>query len=226
MKKVLLSLTVVSSLLFAACSEGEDSGEEGTEENAPAENKDGEEAKKDGEEEKTESATYVVNAEESYVKWNSFMKNNPDHGHTGTVAVSEGKIMVEGEKVKGGNFTFDISSLKEPGAEEEKVKDLTGHLKGEDFFAVESNGQPTFELTGIEGSTVKGKLTANGVTQNVAFDAEIKMEGDKMMAKAKDFEVNFVDFKMPWFAQDKEEEKKILNPSVKFKELKLVASKQ
>ncbi len=68
---------------------------------------------------------------------------------------------------------------------------LTGHLKSDDFFAVEKHPTARFVSTaikpGAEGGkthTVTGNLTLRGVTREVSFPAEIDVTDEALRAKA------------------------------------------
>jgi polyisoprenoid-binding protein YceI len=90
-----------------------------------------------------------------------------------------------------GGFSFDAAS---PAAASVKVEIDTAsvntnhaerdkHLKSGDFLNVEANPKAMFESTGIEvtgerTATIKGNLTLNGVTKEVAITAEYVGGGD------------------------------------------------
>ena len=58
----------------------------------------------------------------------------------------------------------------------ERIKNLTDHLKGVDFFAVAHFPTATFEITTIkkkipDSLKVSGNLTIKGITKTITFDA-------------------------------------------------------
>lgn len=65
---------------------------------------------------------------------------------------------------------------------------LTGHLKSDDFFAVETYPTATFQSTSIEktedGYAVTGNLDLHGVVKSVTFPAQITVDGDSVSAQA------------------------------------------
>ncbi|GIK52798.1 MAG: YceI family protein [Planctomycetaceae bacterium] len=67
---------------------------------------------------------------------------------------------------------------------------LDGHLKSDDFFAVEKNPKSKFETTKIEkkgdGYEVTGNLTLRGVTKSLTFPAKISV-GEKDVSVKADF---------------------------------------
>ncbi len=75
---------------------------------------------------------------------------------------------------------------------------LTGHLKSDDFFAVETFPTATFESTEIVaneegGHTVTGNLTLHGVTKQISFPADILLTDEGFTAKA-EFSIMRFDF--------------------------------
>ena len=67
------------------------------------------------------------------------------------------------------------------------VPALDDHLKGADFFNVETNPEITFKSTavkqsGVNRGVVTGDLTINGVTKPVDLDVTLNFEGDHPLA--------------------------------------------
>lgn len=75
---------------------------------------------------------------------------------------------------------------------------LTGHLKSEDFFEVETYPEAVFESTEITespdgGYELTGNLTLHGVTKQISFPAEITRTDDAVTANA-EFAIKRFDF--------------------------------
>ncbi len=77
---------------------------------------------------------------------------------------------------------------------------LTGHLKSEDFFAVERHPKTRFTSTQIKAGgeggtthTVTGNLDLHGVTKAITFPATIRVSGDRVEVDA-EFAINRKDF--------------------------------
>ena len=132
---------------------------------------------------------YKVDTSESIVNW---------HGkkvlgqHNGTVKISEGNIVVENGKVKGGKVKVDISTLESLDlAGDEKTKAmLEGHLKSDDFFNAEKYPEITFKINSVEekikGNTdhvVNGEMTIRDITKTVSFPAKVTLENNKVTAE-------------------------------------------
>ncbi|SHN42625.1 YceI family protein [Chitinophaga sp. CF418] len=111
--------------------------------------------------------------------------------HTGTINISSGTLNVENNALKSGSFKLDTRSIAVS-----DIKDadgnakLTGHLKSDDFFAVEKYPSADFQITGIKPHgdnqyDLTGKLTIKGITNDINFPATIKVDKDKLTATAK-----------------------------------------
>lgn len=123
--------------------------------------------------------------------------------HTGTVAVTEGKITVEGNEVTSGNFTADLTTMiptddnytPEEGKSKEK---LVGHLSSPDFFMVDSFPTARFEITShdVANNTITGNLTIRGKTneetvKDVSIDLAAKTASGKLTFDRNEYDVAF-----------------------------------
>lgn len=134
------------------------------------------------------NATYETNVSESSVVWTA--TKVVSGGHTGTVKISQGSLEIDGSELKGGSFEIDMTTIANTDIEGEWRAKLEGHLKSDDFFAVETYKTATLKITNVE-STSKGKydvtadLTVKGKTAAVTFPAEVNVKGGKATATAK-----------------------------------------
>lgn len=127
--------------------------------------------------------TLVVDVQASTVYWKG-TKMRRLRKHEGTIKLSEGSFELAEGKVTGGEFVIDMGSIKVtdiPAHETVPIKNLTDHLKSEDFFAVERFPKATFKLTKVllqEGTThtIEGNLTIRGITHSIEFEAKIDYE--------------------------------------------------
>ena len=79
---------------------------------------------------------------------------------------------MEGDKIVGGSFVVDMSSITPldenyapDGSAQGTREMLVGHLSSGDFFAIEENPTASFEITGAnEDGSVNGNLTIRGNT--------------------------------------------------------------
>lgn len=138
----------------------------------------------------TEAAsTFMVNTGASELTW---LGSKLAYGHSGTINLTEGSLSIENGNITSGNFTVDMSTMKEVGQDDaEKAAKLIGHLSSPDFFDVEKYPTSKFEITGSTANatdttthTIKGNLTIKDVTKNIEFPANVTIDGDNLTAVA------------------------------------------
>ena len=108
--------------------------------------------------------------------------------HEGTVALSEGALIFNGEKLVGGNFTVNMTTINSTDMTGEYKDKLDGHLKADDFFGVDKfpTAKLVFKSIGALGKnsySVTADLTIKGKTAPVKF--EISVYGSKAHATLK-----------------------------------------
>jgi len=139
---------------------------------------------------KTKAAdkTLTVDAKSSKISWGAKKVTGT---HAGEIPLNSGSLVVDGDKLKGGSFVFDVKNLTVTDVKDAEMNGkLTGHLKSPDFFSVEAHPQAKFVITsvtpkGAGAYDVTGKLTIKGITDNVTFPATVKSDGKKVTADAK-----------------------------------------
>ncbi len=135
------------------------------------------------------------------MNWRGFKTHVP-WDHTGMIKIAGGEINMEGENMVAGSFHVDMNSIALTGSlkdNEEKSKRLIGHLRSDDFFAVDSFPTTKFDITRVvamEGDSVKathmisGNLTIRGITKNISFPAMVMMHDQKLHIKAETFTID------------------------------------
>ena len=100
--------------------------------------------------------------------------------HNGKINLSDGALIFKGDKLVGGNFTANMSSISvvDLKANEGKEK-LEGHLKSEDFFGTEKFPTSTLVFKTITPKannvyTVTGDLSIKGKTNPITFDLKVE----------------------------------------------------
>jgi polyisoprenoid-binding protein YceI len=103
--------------------------------------------------------------------------------HHGTIQFKSGQVLVKGSQITGGTFVVDMTSIKnEDLTDAETNGKLLGHLKSDDFFAVDKNPTATFVITSIKAlkgdaagnnAAITGNLTIKGKTNPLSFPAKI-----------------------------------------------------
>jgi len=172
----LIGLLLAGVFLFSACGESAKQQEAQTGEAEEASAVEGTEVK--------------IDAAASSVGWAAYKVAGS--GHNGTVAIKDGKFIMNGEELVGGSFSIDLTAIGNEDIEdaEEKQK-LIGHLNSGDFFLTEKHPTADFEITGIEENasdsathTITGNLTMRGKTNSITFPATVSMENGQLKATA------------------------------------------
>lgn len=137
---------------------------------------------------KAADKTLAVDTKSSTVVWGAKKVTGT---HAGTVALESGALIVDKDKLKGGNFVADLKSLVVTDVTDKDMNGkLTGHLKSDDFFSVEKHPQAKLVITSVtpkggDAYDVTGKLTIKGITEEVKFPATVKADAKKITANAK-----------------------------------------
>ncbi|NJN27360.1 MAG: YceI family protein [Cyclobacteriaceae bacterium] len=135
----------------------------------------------------TNDSKLRVNPTESKVEW---LGKKVTGEHTGHIDISSGELIIDGGKLSGGTFVIDMSSITNTDIEKSDMNEkLVGHLKSDDFFAVEKYPTSKLVITQVtheKGSKyqVKGNITIKGITKPIDFPAEVSLAGDKAFASA------------------------------------------
>ena len=126
-----------------------------------------------------------VKTSESKVVWKGYKVTG---SHEGTISLKSGSLSFNEDKLTGGEFVMDMTSLIVTDLEGEYKGKLEGHLKSDDFFGIENF--PTASLvfnevksTGKNSYSVTGDLTIKGKTNPVTFS--ISIYGNKATASLK-----------------------------------------
>lgn len=145
------------------------------------------------------STSYALVTEGDEVMWEGF-KTYAEGSHQGTLQISEGEFVVEGDAIVGGTFVIDMNSINNVDLAEnaEYKAKLEGHLKSNDFFAVGQYPTATFTVTavevaeGVEGvtHTIKGNLKMRDQEKNISVPATISMNGDVLNLTTPEFVID------------------------------------
>lgn len=134
------------------------------------------------------SDVYQVEATVSSLEWYAAKATGK---HNGTIMLSKGQIVNNHGKFSG-SFEVDMTSIANKDIESAEYRTkLENHLKSADFFDVAKFPVATFILTSLaplaepkDGKThaVKGMLTIKDKTNEISFNATVKMESNKLFA--------------------------------------------
>lgn len=150
---------------------------------------------------KAEGKTYTVATDVSKVMWEG---SKPVGTHNGTVNISEGTVIVDGDAIVGGSFTLDMNSIVVLDLEGDEKGYLETHLKGlddkkaDDFFNVNMYPTAKYEITKVtkkEGdpngnALVYGNLTLKDITKSVAFTANIEVAEGMVKVSTPQFKID------------------------------------
>lgn len=116
-----------------------------------------------------------VNVKDSKIVWKGYKVTGD---HEGTIGLESGTLVFDGDKLTGGNFTIDMSSINVTDLEGDSKGKLEGHLKSDDFFGIETYPTANFVITGVKGTAgnyiVTGDLTIKNKTNPLTFNMTVK----------------------------------------------------
>lgn len=112
-------------------------------------------------------------------------------GHDGTINLKNGHFIKTNDKISGGEFSIDMTSIKSTDIENPKAnKSLVNHLKDPDFFDVNIYPQGKLIITKVEyhdatHARLEADLTLKGITKSINFQAEFNFQERTMTTKFK-----------------------------------------
>ena len=127
-----------------------------------------------------------VKTETSKVTWKAYKVTG---SHYGSITLQSGSLLFDGDKLTGGEFTVDMSTISTDDLEAGKGKEkLDGHLHSADFFDTANHSTSALKFTSVKASgknsyDVTGDLTIKGITKSVTFD--VSVYGSKATATMK-----------------------------------------
>ena len=126
-----------------------------------------------------------VKVDQSKIVWKGYKVTG---SHEGTIALKSGSLSFEEDKLVGGEFVVDMTTLASTDLEGDYKGKLEGHLKSNDFFGVENYPTATLvfndvKATGKNAYEVTGDLTIKGKTNPITF--VISIYGSKATASLK-----------------------------------------
>ena len=183
MKKIMIAVVVVSTVLFSC----------------KGEKKEKIVAK---EEVKVEETSMVNNVDltASIMTWKG---TKPTGSHNGTVAFKSGGILLENDVLKGGEFVIDINTIKNLDmVGSDGAANIEKHLKAPDFFDVALYPTSKFVITSVlevEGNmAVTGNLTIKDVTKSITIPASVSTVEGITTFKSELFNIDRADFNVKY----------------------------
>ena len=116
-----------------------------------------------------------INVENSKVVWKGYKVTG---SHEGVIAIKSGHLNFDKDKLTGGSFIIDMSTITNTDLEGEYKGKLEGHLKSDDFFGVEKFPTASLVFTKVESTgknsyEVTGDITIKGKTETVSFNISV-----------------------------------------------------
>ena len=132
-----------------------------------------------------ESDKKEIKTENSKVVWKGYKVTG---SHVGTITIKSGHLNFNGDKLIGGSFEIDMTSITVTDLEGEYKGQLEGHLKSDDFFGVEKYPTASLSFTKLKSKgknsyKITGDITIKGKTESITFD--ISVYGNKANASLK-----------------------------------------
>ena len=182
MKKIILSLVLVASVLTGCKSEKKD---------------------------KVTTADAVkvavttdlnnVDVASSVITWKG---TKPTGAHDGTIMLQEGSLNLEAGKLTGGTFVIEMSSIKNLDLDAEGAAKIVGHLSSPDFFDVATYATSKFVITSVveaEGKlAVTGNLTVKDITKSITIPATLLSVGNVTTFKSDIFNIDRAEFNIKY----------------------------
>lgn len=156
--RLVLAMAVTGGLFLASCGGNHSHEGEATTESAP-------------EAPAVETIDASVDLGESNVKWTGEMLGIK--AHFGNINLTEATLTLAGDKVAGGSFVVDMTTIAPldenyapDGSAQGTRAMLVGHLSSADFFDVANHPSASFEITSVseDGTSATGKLTVRGIS--------------------------------------------------------------
>jgi rhodanese-related sulfurtransferase len=143
-----------------------------------------------------DNKNFSLDLEKSILEWTG---RNRIKKHYGTINIKKGEIAFEDGKVKGGEFTLDMKSIKDIDLTDENYrKILERHLHSDDFFDTENYSEaslkileatPIAEATpGMVNYKIRGELLLHGVKRELEFPAMISIIEDGTISAEANFD--------------------------------------
>ncbi len=126
-----------------------------------------------------------IKTDKSKVVWKGYKVTG---SHEGTIALKSGALIFDNEKLTGGEFVIDMTTISSTDLQGEYKGKLDGHLKSDDFFGVANHPTAKLVITKVKSSgknayNVDADLTIKGSTNPVKFT--ISVYGSKATANLK-----------------------------------------
>ena len=118
---------------------------------------------------------YVVNKVKPRVTWAA--EKLTGDGHDGTLYIESGKFRIEEGAITAGAVIFDMARIECTDLEGDSKADLENHLRGGDFFNVDTHPKAELRIQGVTEengvNTLQSTLTLNGVSVDYSIPVQL-----------------------------------------------------
>ncbi len=116
-----------------------------------------------------------VSVDKSTVTWKGYKVTG---SHTGQIAIKSGTLSFNDEKLTGGSFIIDMTTITVTDLKGDYKAQLEGHLKSDDFFGIANHPEAKLVFTDVKASgknayEITGDITIKGNTETIEFDLSI-----------------------------------------------------
>lgn len=116
-----------------------------------------------------------VKIETSKVTWKAYKVTG---SHYGSIALKAGSLLFDEEKLVGGEFTVNMTTISTEDLKGDSKEKLDGHLNSADFFDTANHSTSTLTFTEVKLSEknsykVTGNLTIKGITKPITFNISV-----------------------------------------------------
>jgi polyisoprenoid-binding protein YceI len=140
-----------------------------------------------------------VDVASSIITWKG---TKPTGAHNGTIMLQEGSLNLEAGKLTGGTFVIEMSSIKNLDLDAESAAKIVGHLSSPDFFDVATYATSKFVITSVveaEGKlAVTGNLTVKDISKSITIPAMLSTKGNVTTFKSEKFNIDRAEFNVKY----------------------------
>jgi polyisoprenoid-binding protein YceI len=127
----------------------------------------------------------AIKTDKSKITWKGYKMTG---SHYGTIAIKSGLLEFDKDKLTGGEFVVDMSTITADDLSGESKGKLENHLKSDDFFGSAKFAESKLKFTSVKmigknSYRVTGDLTIKSTTKPVTF--ELGVYGNKANATLK-----------------------------------------
>ncbi len=151
--------------------------------------------------------TYSLDASASSLKWKGDYADG-SHSHNGTVTISEGTIVYNGDEFESGSLKVDMKSVDTELDASSGESDLITHLGAPDFFNSANFPTTDVKINSMTDKEVTATITVAGKPIETTIPVDVKKTDDKLTVKGK-FDLDLTSLGAKGFQRDEAMEKQM-----------------